>query len=61
MQKIKLKSHPVILKNRDFQSIQISVLFFFEDNNSDMVNVKLLPSMLRKMNNTYSSEEDFQQ
>lgn len=60
MQKIKLKSHPVILKNSDFQSIQISVLFFFEENISDMVNIQLLPSMLRKMNNTYSSEEDFQ-
>lgn len=60
MQKIKLKSRPVILKNSDFQSIQISVLFFFEENISDMVNMQLLPSMLRKMNNTYSSEEDFQ-
>ena len=55
MQKIKLKSRPVILQNSDFQSIQISVLFFFEDNISDMVNIQLLPSMLRRMNNTYSS------
>lgn len=60
MQKVKLKSTPVIYKNKDFQSIIVKVMFPFEEKITDLAKIQLLPSMLNHMNNKYPSEELFQ-
>lgn len=57
MQKVKLKSTPVIYKNKDFQSIIVKVMFPFEEKIKDLAKIQLLPSMLNHMNNKYPSEE----
>jgi predicted Zn-dependent peptidase len=60
MQQIKINSTPVILKNTDFQSIFINVMFPFEDEIDNLAKSQLLPSMLNYMDKAYPSEELFQ-
>jgi len=57
---IELNDKPVILKNNNFKSILISVMFFFEENEDDLAKIQILPGLLRRMCNKYPSEEEFQ-
>lgn len=60
MQTIKRKATPTILKNKNFQTIMIKVLFPYEEKQKDLANIELLPRMLNYMNNCYKTEEEFQ-
>lgn len=57
MQKIIRKNTPVVLKNTDFQTIQIKVMFPFSFNVEDLAKIQLLPSMLNHKNNKFPTEE----
>lgn len=57
MKKIILKNTPVVLKNTDFQTIQIEVMFLFKSNVEDLAKLQLLPSMINHMNNKFPTEE----
>ena len=57
---ILMKSKPILFHNSDFQTIQIKVLFPFEEDIEQLANISLLPSMLHYMNEIYPSEEEFQ-
>lgn len=59
MKKIKMSNKPYILKNKDFKTILVSVMFPFKISENDLAFVNLLPNMLQYMNNKYSSEEAF--
>lgn len=58
--KMELPTKPIIIKNKDFQTVQISVLFPFIDKEENMAKVTLLPSMLVYMTEKYNTEEKFQ-
>lgn len=60
MEQLKIKAHPIFLKNSDFQTIQIRVIFPFDNKKEDLAFSQLLPGMLNYMNQTYPSEEEFQ-
>lgn len=60
MKKIEMSSLPIILENKDFQSIQIKVLFPFEEKTEDLAKIVILPKLLNYMNNEYPTEEEFQ-
>ena len=51
---------PVIIKNKDFQTIVVRVMFPYQEEDEDLVKLAILPSMLMYMNNKYPSEDDFQ-
>lgn len=57
---IKIPKRPVIIKNEDFQTIIIRVMFPFYDEDEYLTKLTLLPSMLMYMNNKYQTEEEFQ-
>ena len=57
---IKIPKRPIIVKNKDFQTIIIRVMFPFYDEDEYLTKSTLLPSMLMYMNNKYSTEEEFQ-
>ena len=59
MRKVTLKNKPVILENKDFQTILIQVMFPFKKNSEDLAHLVLLPSLLNFMNNKYKNESDF--
>ncbi len=59
MKKIKMSNRPYILKNTDFKTILVSVMFPFKIKKNDLAFINLLPNMLQYMNNKYSSEEAF--
>lgn len=56
----RLSSKPIIIKNKNFQTIQIKVLFPFVDKEENLAKTILLPSMLMYMNEKYDTEEKFQ-
>ncbi len=60
MQTITLKESPIILKNQDFQTILIKVLFPFNDSINLLAKNRLLPSMLSYISQSYPTEESFQ-
>lgn len=60
MQKIYYNNEPEILKNTDFQTIQIKVMFPFKDNVDDLAKIYLLPGVLTRKNNIYQTEEEMQ-
>ena len=59
MEKITLKNKPVILKNTDFQTIIIQVMFPYKKDSKDLAHISLLPVLLDSMNNKYKNESDF--
>ncbi len=59
MKKFTLKNKPVILKNTDFQSIIVQVLFPYKKSKDDLAHIALLPALLNNMNNKYKNESDF--
>lgn len=59
MKKVTFKNKPVILKNTDFQTIIIQVMFPYKKNSKDLAHISLLPVLLDSMNNKYQNESDF--
>lgn len=59
MEKVTLKNKPVILKNTDFQTIIIQVMFPYKKDSKDLAHISLLPVLLDSMNNKYKNESDF--
>ena len=59
MQNVILKNKPVILKNNDFKTIQVRVVFTFENSYDNLANMQLLPNLLGYKNNTYPTENEF--
>lgn len=59
MKKITLKNKPVILKNTDFQTIIVQVMFTYKKEKKDLAHISLLPALLNYMNNKYKNESDF--
>lgn len=60
MDNIIIKNKPTILINKDFKTIQIKVMFPFENSIDNLANMQLLPSMLKWKNNIYKTEDSFQ-
>ena len=59
MKKVIIENKPVILKNTDFQTILIQVMFFYKKESNDLAHITLLPALLNLMNNKYKTESDF--
>jgi len=59
MQNVILKNKPIILKNTDFQTIQIKVLFPFKNDVENAAYMQLLPSLLETKNNTYPTGNEY--
>lgn len=57
--KINISKKPYILKNNDFRTIQIQVMFPIKIRKEDLAFNNLLPNMLQFMNKKYPSEEEF--
>ena len=55
----KIKNYPIILDNKDFQTIQIKVLFPFYRREEELAYVDMLPAMLHNMCKKFPSEEAF--
>ncbi len=60
MKEVFLKKNILFLDNKDFDTIQIKILFPFKDKRKYLAELLLLPSMLKYMNQAYDSEEVFQ-
>jgi len=59
MKKVKLTSEPVIIKNNDFKTIQIKVIFPFQRKEEEMVKANLIPNMLQLVCEDYPTEKEF--
>ena len=59
MKNVTFKNKPVILKNTDFQTIIIQVMFPYKKEVKDLAHISLLPALLDSMNNKYKNESDF--
>ena len=59
MKKVTFKNKPKILKNTDFQSIIIQVMFPYKKEMKDIAHINLLPALLDRFNNKYQNESDF--
>lgn len=57
---LNIPKSPIIVKNKDFQTIIIRVMFPFLEEEDILVKSVMLPSLLMYMNNKYPTEEDFQ-
>lgn len=51
---------PVIVKNKDFQTIIVRVMFPYQEKDEDLTKLTMLPNMLMYMNNKYPTESEFQ-
>ena len=59
MKTIDIKNRPTILKNSDFQTILVQVMFFYKKEHKDLAHISLLPALLNSMNNKYKTESEF--
>ena len=57
---IKIPNKPIIIKNCDFQTIIVRVLFPYQEIEEELAKSTLLPNLLIYMNNKYKTEEEFQ-
>lgn len=57
---LKIPNKPVIIKNNDFQSVIVRVMFPFYEEEEDLAKVAILPTLLSYMNEKYPTEEEFQ-
>ena len=57
---IKIPKKPIIVKNKDFQTIIVRVLFPYQEVEDELAKFTLLPNLLIFMNNKYNTEEEFQ-
>lgn len=60
MKKITIKTKPIFIENKNFQTILITIIFPYQEKTSDLAKQILLPSMLMYMNDEYQTEEEFQ-
>ena len=60
MDKIIYSGKPKILRNNDFQTIQIKVAFPYKTSVEDLAKIQLLPPMINHINNKYKTEEEMQ-
>lgn len=58
--KLNIPKKPVIVRNKDFQTIIVRVMFPYQEEDKDLTKLTILPSMLMYMNNKYPSEDLFQ-
>ena len=59
MIKVNYSNKPIILKNKDFKTILVRVIFPFKRDNNDIAKNELLPGLLHNLNNKYPTEELF--
>lgn len=57
---LKLPKRPIIVENKDFQTIIVRVMFPYQEKEELLTKLTLLPSMLMYMNNKYQTEDEFQ-
>lgn len=57
---LKIPKRPVIIKNKDFQTIIVRVMFPYYDDEEYLTKFSILPNLLMYMNNKYPTEEEFQ-
>ena len=57
---LNIPKRPIIVKNEDFQTIIVRVLFPYQEDDDLLAKLTILPSMLMYMNNKYQTEEEFQ-
>ena len=58
--KLNLPNKPVIIKNNDFQTIIVRVMFPFYEEEENIAKISVLPTLLSFMSNKYPTEEEFQ-
>lgn len=58
--KLEIPIKPVIVKNSDFQTIIIRVMFPYVETDDNIAMLNILPNLLMFMNNKYKTEEEFQ-
>lgn len=57
---LNIPEKPIIIKNKDFQTVIIRVMFPYQEEEKDLAKLTLLPNLLMYMNNKYPTEEEFQ-
>ena len=57
---LKIPKIPVIIKNEDFQTIIVRVMFPFFDKEEYLTKMSILPNLLMYMNSKYPTEDEFQ-
>lgn len=57
---LNIPKRPIIVKNMDFQTIIVRVVFPYQEKDEDLIKMAILPNMLMFMNNIYPNEELFQ-
>lgn len=57
---LKIPNRPVIVKNEDFQTVLVRVMFPYQEDDENLAKLTILPNMLMFMNNKYPTEEEFQ-
>lgn len=60
MKTLTIQTNPIFIKNENFQTILINVIYPYQENEKDLAKQKLLPAMLAYMTEKYPTEEDFQ-
>lgn len=55
----KIDNNIFFVKNKDFQTLQIKMIFPFYDTVEDMAHLTILPSMVAYMNEEFDTEESF--
>lgn len=59
MKTILRKTKPIIIQNKDFQTIQIKVFFPFKKEEKDIANMNLLPGLLHHVCQKYPTEREY--
>lgn len=57
---LNIPKRPIIVKNTNFQTIIVRVVFPYQEKDEELIKMAILPNMLMFMNNIYPSEESFQ-
>ncbi|MBQ3511963.1 MAG: insulinase family protein [Bacilli bacterium] len=57
---LNIPKRPIIIKNEDFQTIIVRVMFPFYDEEEYLTKMTILPNLLMYMNNKYQTEDEFQ-
>lgn len=57
---LNIPKRPIIIENKDFQTIIVRVMFPYQEEDENLTKLTILPSMLMYMNEKYPSEDLFQ-
>ena len=60
MKTLTIPTKPIFIKNKNFETILIHVLFPYEEKVDDLAKQTILPSLLAFMNEKYQTESEFQ-